>query len=66
MSENGKRPLDVFTIVKGSNDKNHWIKIGAAWVNKDRSLNVRLDALPVNGELQIRKHEDRPRRGQGA
>lgn len=31
-----------------------WIRIGAAYENKDGSLNVVLDALPLSGRLHIR------------
>jgi hypothetical protein len=44
---------DVFAITKNG-EKSFWIKIGSAFVNKDNSLNVRLNAFPVNGELHIR------------
>jgi hypothetical protein len=47
---------DVFTIIdKGEGQKSFWVKIGAAFVNKDGSLTVKLDALPMNGQLQIRE-----------
>jgi hypothetical protein len=51
---------DVYTIVQsngnGKNpDKNYWIKIGVAFDgNKDGSLTVKLNALPINGILNIR------------
>lgn len=35
--------------------KRHWLRIGMAFVNRDGSLNVKLDALPLNGQLQIRE-----------
>ena len=44
---------DVYTI-KNTGKKNYWVKIGAAFVNKDGSLNVYLDAMPLSGELNIR------------
>ncbi|MGH7898781.1 MAG: hypothetical protein ACREQQ_12560, partial [Candidatus Binatia bacterium] len=31
-----------------------WVRIGVAFDNKDGSLNVLLDALPLNGRLHIR------------
>lgn len=34
--------------------KNYWNRIGVAFLNSDGSLNVKLEALPVNGELHIR------------
>ena len=44
----------VFTIVKKEGKDNYWLNVGMAFVNKDGSLNVLLNALPVNGELHIR------------
>jgi hypothetical protein len=38
------------------------VRVGAAFVNRDGSLNVRLDAMPVNGELQIRDYQPRESR----
>ncbi len=48
-----KSPRQVFTIAE-RNGKSYWIKIGAAFVNQDGSEAVLLDALPVNGRIQIR------------
>lgn len=51
---------DVFTIQAngsqhGDQEKNnHWSRIGVAFVNRDNSLNVVLDALPLSGRLLIR------------
>ena len=39
--------------------KKHWLRIGMAFVNRDGSLNVRLDAVPLSGQLHIR--DDAPR-----
>ena len=45
----------VFTIIKKEGlEKGQWIKIGVAFVNRDQSLNIHLDALPVNGSLHVR------------
>ena len=54
---------DVYTIVKNG-EKAFWQKVGRAHVNKDGSWNVYLNALPLNGELNIR--EPRPKRPSGA
>ncbi len=55
---NGNRTanvMDVFTIVeKEGVEKSFWIKVGACFLNRDGSFNVYLDALPINGKLQIR------------
>ena len=53
MASNVKRK-DVFTIVETGEGKNFWRKIGTAFVNRDDSLTVVLDAFPVNGRLHIR------------
>ncbi len=47
----------VYTIVdRGQDKKPIWLRIGAAFVNRDQSLNVRLDAYPQNGTLHIRDY----------
>ncbi len=44
---------EVFMIQKGKT-RSFWTRIGVAFVNKDGSLNVKLDAFPVSGQLHIR------------
>jgi len=48
--------LDVFSIREARKEggKAFWIRVGSAWVNQDGSINVTLDALPVDGKLSIR------------
>ena len=46
----------VFTVAE-RDGKSYWIRIGAAFTNRDGSETVLLDALPVNGRLQIRDRE---------
>jgi len=46
--------LTVFMISKGKT-RSFWTRIGVAFVNKDKSLNVKLDAVPVSGQLHIRE-----------
>jgi hypothetical protein len=41
------------------NEKTYWNRIGVAFTNKDGSINVKLDALPIGGTLQIRDWEPR-------
>ncbi len=36
--------------------KKYWNRIGVAFVNADGSINVKLEALPVSGELHIRDY----------
>ena len=44
----------VYTIIDRGRGRRVWLRIGVAFVNRDQSLNVRLDAVPVNGQLHIR------------
>ena len=50
---------EVYTIVDNGDEKNRWVKIGVAFVNRDNSINVVLNALPTNGKLQIRDPKPR-------
>ncbi|OGQ28928.1 MAG: hypothetical protein A3B79_00875 [Deltaproteobacteria bacterium RIFCSPHIGHO2_02_FULL_50_15] len=46
---------DVYAIAEGDHSqKSRWTKIGIGFVNSDTSINVVLDAIPVNGRLHIR------------
>lgn len=52
----------AYTIVERETEgetKGFWVRVGVAFENKDGSINVRLDALPVNGTLQLREYEAR-------
>ena len=53
MLTTGKR-LAVFSIreTKGGST---WIRAGSAFVNRDGSLNVLLDVLPLDGKLHVRE-----------
>jgi len=59
----------AYTIVERA-DKKYWVRCGVAFQNRDGSFNVRLDALPVNGQIQLRawsaEDEARPRRSNGS
>ena len=44
-----------------NNGKTFWRLLGTAFVNKDNSINVFLDGLPVNGRLQLRDWDEAPR-----
>ena len=45
----------VFTIIEGDNLKKAiFRRVGTGFINKDNSINVYLDALPVSGALHIR------------
>ncbi|MCY1024063.1 hypothetical protein [Pyxidicoccus sp. MSG2] len=50
--EKGTR-LNVFSA-RERNGRTYWTKAGSAFVNKDGSINVLLDVLPLDGKLQLR------------
>jgi hypothetical protein len=59
----------VFTIVeRGSGNgltKSYWTRVGVGFVNKDGSITLKLDCLPINGTLQVREWEPWERRTDG-
>ena len=46
----------VCYVITERGEKTYWNRIGVAFTNKDGSINVKLDAVPVSGELQIRDY----------
>ena len=44
----------------GDDAKSFWTRIGAAFENKDNSLSVVLDALPVNGKIVLQVPKEKP------
>ncbi len=52
---NQKPDFIAYTIVETNGDaKDFWQRVGSAWTNSDGSINIMLNALPVNGKLHIR------------
>lgn len=53
------RLLDVYAISEQPERqaRDRWTKIGIGFVNRDDSINVVLDALPINGRMHIRLRE---------
>lgn len=50
--------LKVLCPVEGRNGKTFWLRIGNAFVNRDGSTNVYLDAYPTSGKLQLRPFDE--------
>ena len=48
----------VYVITERSNRK-FWNRIGIAFVNSDGSLTVKLEAIPVSGEMHVRDYVPR-------
>lgn len=45
--------------------RSRWVRVGVAFDNKDGSINVMLDALPLTGRLQIRERSAEKPGGEG-
>jgi hypothetical protein len=52
----------VYTVIDRGQGKSIWVRAGVGFTNRDGSLNLRLDAIPVNGTLQVRPWEPIERR----
>jgi hypothetical protein len=48
----------VYTVIDRGQGKSFWVRIGVGFTNRDGSINLRLDAIPVNGTLQVREWSD--------
>jgi hypothetical protein len=47
------------------NGKAYWTRIGVGLVNRDGSWNLLLDAIPINGKIQVREWQPRDDRSFG-
>jgi hypothetical protein len=56
-AHNGKTKRVAYTIIERGEGKSFWLRVGTAFENRDGSLNVYLDAIPINGRLQIREYQ---------
>ena len=52
------KKLAVFSIKK-SEAGTVWVRAGSAYANKDGSMNVYLDVLPLDGKLHVREAGER-------
>ncbi len=59
MDANGQTMKAVFTVVERGQGKSYWTRVGVGFVNRDGSITLKLDAIPVNGTLQVREWESR-------
>lgn len=56
----------VFVITEKSTPegpRSFWTRVGAAFDNRDGSVTIKLDALPLSGTLQVRDGDDHGRTG---
>jgi len=59
--QNGRTRLNVFSPVESGKEpkRTFWLRVGNAYVNRDGSINVYLDAFPMNGRLQLREPDEK-------
>ena len=46
----------IYSIIEKPGTKPFWLRLGWANLNHDGSFNLHLDALPLNGKLQMRDY----------
>ena len=51
--------MKIAYVITQRKDRNFWNRVGVAFVNSDGSINVKLEAVPVSGEIQIRDYTPR-------
>jgi hypothetical protein len=70
MEDNARNMKVVWTVVErglaNGTTKSYWTRIGVGFVNRDGSLTLKLDAIPISGNLQVREWEAWDRRSDGA
>ena len=60
-----KDKMKIVYVISERGQKSYWNRVGVAFVNNDGSINVKLDAMPVTGELQIRDYVAHESTGNG-
>jgi hypothetical protein len=51
--------MKIVYVISDRNSRKYWNRIGVAFINGDGSINVKLEAIPVSGEMQIRDYVPR-------
>jgi hypothetical protein len=51
----------AYNITTREGGKSFWNRCGVAWVNRDGSINIKLELLPLDGNLQLRLPEEKER-----
>lgn len=59
MEAGAKKMQAVYTIIPKPEGRDLWLRVGSAFPNRDGSLTVLLDAVPISGRLQIREYQPR-------
>ncbi len=54
---------DVYVIIEREDGKDLWQKIGTAFENRDGSLNIYLNCMPLTGKLHVRERNNGEKKG---
>jgi len=64
MATNNKPKYEIFHVRDSNNGgKGYWTKIGAGFENKDGSVNMVFDCIPVDGRCQLRVRQEKQEEG---
>ncbi|MBA2540462.1 MAG: hypothetical protein H0V17_12550 [Deltaproteobacteria bacterium] len=53
-----KRMFKILGRVPKTNGSSYLMRVGTGWGNRDNSINIKLDAWPVSGELHLREMDE--------
>ena len=51
--------MKIAYVVTQRGTQKYWNRVGVAFVNRDGSFNVKLEAVPVSGEIHVRDYVPR-------
>ena len=51
--------MKIAYVITQRGTQKYWTRIGTAFVNRDGSFNVKLEAVPVSGEIHVRDYVPR-------
>ena len=51
--------MKIAYVITQRGTHKYWNRIGVAFVNRDGSMNVKLEAVPVSGEIHVRDYVPR-------
>jgi hypothetical protein len=61
MQTSSREMLAVYTVVRSPEGGEIRLRVGSGQLHDDDSLTVQLDAMPINGKLEIRRYLPRDR-----
>lgn len=53
-----KKKMSVQSPIEGKDGKTYWRSMGIGFVNRDNSITIILEGLPVNGRLYVSEWKD--------